>query len=112
MVRRTKSRYHTYLYLSPIKTVVFALIAFSFHGEPLNDYFSMFIEAWHPHEIFVKRVSMIQSTKNKNSQRITDSCIHSFIEYLFHTNGVNKVNQYVRQTVNRPNRINKTNQCE
>ncbi|KAM7358478.1 chitin synthase 2 isoform 3-T3 [Cochliomyia hominivorax] len=55
MVRRTKSRYHTYLYLSPIKMLVFALIAFSFHGQPIEDYFSMFIEAWNPHELLVKR---------------------------------------------------------
>lgn len=56
MVRRTKSRYHTYLYLSPIKMLVFALIAFSFHGQPIEEYFLMFIEAWNPHEILVKRV--------------------------------------------------------
>ena len=86
MVRRTKSRYHTYLYLSPIKTVVFALIAFSFHGEPLNDYFSMFIEAWNPHEIFVKRVSKYDTKPLKNSQSITEyrAYIHSFIHSFIH----------------------------
>lgn len=76
MVRRTKSRYHTYLYLSPIKMVVFALIAFNFHGQPLNDYFLMFIEAWTPHEILVKRVRYKPLKKYRENYRIVHSFIH------------------------------------
>ncbi|XP_073836306.1 chitin synthase 2 isoform X2 [Musca autumnalis] len=55
MVRRTKSRYHTYLYLSPLKIVLFGAIAFSIHGLPISQYFSMFTKAWNPHDIPVKR---------------------------------------------------------
>ncbi|KAI8122277.1 Chitin synthase 6 [Lucilia cuprina] len=76
MVRRTKSRYHTYLYLSPIKIVVFALIAFSFHGQPIEEYFSMFTEAWNPHEIVVKRASD-SSTAPSNS--LTTKTTENFI---------------------------------
>ncbi|XP_046809276.1 chitin synthase chs-2 [Lucilia cuprina] len=76
MVRRTKSRYHTYLYLSPIKIVVFALIAFSFHGQPIEEYFSMFTEAWNPHEIVVKRAS---DTSTAPSNSLTTKTTENFI---------------------------------
>lgn len=66
MVRRTKSRYHTYLYLSPLKVAVFAGIAFGVHGVPVAQYFTMFTQAWNPHNIFVKRVKyLLNATKRK-----------------------------------------------
>ncbi|XP_011190169.2 chitin synthase chs-2 isoform X1 [Zeugodacus cucurbitae] len=54
-VRRSRSKYQTYLYLSPGKIVVFSLIGFCFHGQPLKEYFSYFTKAWQSHDILVYR---------------------------------------------------------
>ncbi|XP_011291179.1 chitin synthase chs-2 [Musca domestica] len=67
MVRRTKSRYHTYLYLSPLKVILFGAIAFSVHGLPVPQYFSMFTQSWNPHNILVKRVDMVVNTLSNSS---------------------------------------------
>uniref|UniRef100_A0A1A9WE23 Chitin synthase chs-1/2 N-terminal putative transporter domain-containing protein n=1 Tax=Glossina brevipalpis TaxID=37001 RepID=A0A1A9WE23_9MUSC len=56
LVRRTKSRYHTYLYLSPVKILVFTLTAFALAGQSMEEYFTMFTQAWKPHDIVVKKV--------------------------------------------------------
>ncbi|XP_017480643.1 PREDICTED: uncharacterized protein LOC108369929 isoform X2 [Rhagoletis zephyria] len=53
--RRNRSRYQTYLYLSPLKIIVFTLIGFSFHGQHITDYFSSFMNAWQPHDIIIQR---------------------------------------------------------
>ncbi|XP_030369088.1 chitin synthase chs-2 [Scaptodrosophila lebanonensis] len=50
-IRCSRSRYHTYIYLAPLKVVVFALMAFLLHGQRFEEYFSLFIEAWRPHPI-------------------------------------------------------------
>ncbi|XP_054734124.1 chitin synthase chs-2 [Anastrepha obliqua] len=52
--RRSRSRYQTYIYLSPLKIVVFSLIGFCFHGQRIIDYFSSFMNAWQSHEILVQ----------------------------------------------------------
>uniref|UniRef100_A0A1I8PZ90 Chitin synthase chs-1/2 N-terminal putative transporter domain-containing protein n=1 Tax=Stomoxys calcitrans TaxID=35570 RepID=A0A1I8PZ90_STOCA len=73
MVRRTKSRYHTYLYLSPLKVIVFACIAFSVYGVPIAQYFSMFTNAWNSHFIAVKRVDAVHPLTNSSSTTATAS---------------------------------------
>ncbi|XP_011200587.2 chitin synthase chs-2 isoform X1 [Bactrocera dorsalis] len=54
-VRRSRSRYQTYLYLSPAKIIVFSMLGFYLHGQPLTEYFSCFMEAWQSHDILVYR---------------------------------------------------------
>jgi len=50
-IRCTRSRYHTYLYLAPLKVVVFAGVGFLLHGQEFVQYFSRFLDAWRPHLI-------------------------------------------------------------
>ncbi|XP_043647130.1 chitin synthase chs-2 isoform X1 [Drosophila teissieri] len=50
-IRCTRSRYHTYLYLAPLKVVVFAGMGFLLHGQEFVEYFSRFRDAWRPHLI-------------------------------------------------------------
>lgn len=50
-IRCTRSRYHTYLYLAPLKVAVFALMGFLLHGLNFFDYFTLFLKAWHTHPI-------------------------------------------------------------
>ncbi|EDW19044.1 chitin synthase chs-2 [Drosophila mojavensis] len=52
-IRCTRSRYHIYLYLAPLKIVVFGLMGFLLHGESFVEYFTLFLEAWQPHSITV-----------------------------------------------------------
>ncbi|XP_061397172.1 chitin synthase chs-2 [Musca vetustissima] len=78
MVRRTKSRYHTYLYLSPLKIILFAAIAFSVHDLPISQYFSMFTQAWNPHDIPVKRVDVDATHLLTNSSVILSKASESF----------------------------------
>uniref|UniRef100_A0A1B0AE11 chitin synthase n=1 Tax=Glossina pallidipes TaxID=7398 RepID=A0A1B0AE11_GLOPL len=58
LVRRTKSRYHTYLYLSPVKILLFTLTAFALTGQPMEDYFTKFTQAWKPHDVVIKKISL------------------------------------------------------
>lgn len=50
-IRCTRSRYHTYLYLAPLKVAVFALMGFLLHGLNFFDYFMLFLKAWRTHPI-------------------------------------------------------------
>ncbi|KAH8270404.1 hypothetical protein KR018_009670, partial [Drosophila ironensis] len=50
-IRCTRSRYHTYLYLAPLKVVVFAVVGFLLHGRDFFQYFTLFLDAWRPHLI-------------------------------------------------------------
>ncbi|BFF96913.1 chitin synthase chs-2 [Drosophila madeirensis] len=50
-IRCTRSRYHTYLYLAPLKVLVFATTAFLLHGHNFLEYFSLFLDAWRTHLI-------------------------------------------------------------
>lgn len=51
--QRSRSRYQTYLYLSPVKIILFSLIGLGLHGYPITEYFSTFMKAWQSHEILV-----------------------------------------------------------
>ncbi|KAL9910765.1 chitin synthase 2 isoform 3-T3 [Glossina fuscipes fuscipes] len=68
LVRRTKSRYHTYLYLSPVKILVFTLTAFALTGQPMEEYFTKFTQAWKPHDIVIKK----SESPSPNGNRTTD----------------------------------------
>ncbi|KAL7734282.1 hypothetical protein ACLKA6_010625 [Drosophila palustris] len=50
-IRFTRSRYHTYLYLAPLKIIVFGLMGFLLHGQDFREYFKLFLKAWQTHLI-------------------------------------------------------------
>ncbi|XP_017023062.1 chitin synthase chs-2 isoform X1 [Drosophila kikkawai] len=50
-IRCTRSRYHIYLYLAPLKVIVFAGMGFLLHGQDFVEYFTRFLDAWRPHLI-------------------------------------------------------------
>ncbi|XP_068142349.1 LOW QUALITY PROTEIN: chitin synthase chs-2 [Drosophila tropicalis] len=52
-IRCTRSRYQLYLYLSPLKIMVFALMGFLLNGQRFTEYFSLFIDAWQTHSITI-----------------------------------------------------------
>nr|XP_017102616.2 chitin synthase chs-2 [Drosophila bipectinata] len=71
-IRCTRSRYHTYLYLAPLKVVVFAGVGFLLHGQDFFSYFSLFLDAWRPHFITLVQTnggnsSALNSTHQANS---------------------------------------------
>lgn len=50
-IRFTRSRYHTYLYVAPLKVIVFGLMGFLLHGQNFVEYFKLFVKAWQTHSI-------------------------------------------------------------
>ncbi|XP_002048317.3 chitin synthase chs-2 [Drosophila virilis] len=63
-IRCTRSRYHTYLYLAPLKIAVFGLMGFLLHGEHFFDYFTLFVKAWQSHTITLTHTDGLQDTVN------------------------------------------------
>ncbi|EDV97910.1 chitin synthase chs-2 [Drosophila grimshawi] len=63
-IRCTRSRYHTYLYLAPLKIVVFGLMGFLLHGESFIEYFTLFFKAWQAHAITLTHWDGLQDTVN------------------------------------------------
>ncbi|XP_034109385.1 chitin synthase chs-2 isoform X1 [Drosophila albomicans] len=63
-IRFTRSRYHTYLYVAPLKILVFGLMGFLLHGQKFVDYFKLFVKAWQTHIIRVTHADGLQDTVN------------------------------------------------
>ncbi|XP_037938535.1 chitin synthase chs-2 [Teleopsis dalmanni] len=57
-MRKTKSRYQTYLFLSPIKIVLFSIVGFALHGYRFPEYLSNFSYAWKTHHFRIENVSI------------------------------------------------------
>ncbi|KAL9910764.1 chitin synthase 2 isoform 2-T2 [Glossina fuscipes fuscipes] len=83
LVRRTKSRYHTYLYLSPVKILVFTLTAFALTGQPMEEYFTKFTQAWKPHDIVIKKQFIVQSNPNVVVSLLLSQVLSSYLCYIF-----------------------------
>ncbi|ALC44950.1 CS-2, partial [Drosophila busckii] len=62
-IRCTRSRYHTYLYVAPLKMAVFGLLGFLLHGENFKEYFTLFFEAWQPHTITLTYTDGLRDTR-------------------------------------------------
>ncbi|XP_055854071.1 chitin synthase chs-2 [Episyrphus balteatus] len=60
-IRRTKSRYNTYLFLSPLKCILFALSAFVLDGRKFTTYFTEFLTGLSLHDISINQSSAIYS---------------------------------------------------
>lgn len=60
-IRRTKARYTTYLFLSPLKCILFALSAFILDGRKFTTYFAEFFSGWKVHDISISQSSAIYS---------------------------------------------------
>ncbi|KAH8404445.1 hypothetical protein KR222_002050, partial [Zaprionus bogoriensis] len=63
-IRCTRSRYHTYLYLAPMKIAVFALMAFLLHGQKFAEYFTLFLKAWRTHRITITHTDGLRNMLN------------------------------------------------
>lgn len=50
-LRRSMARYRTYIYLSPLKIIVFALLGICFGDYPFSNYFNKFTEGWQQHTL-------------------------------------------------------------
>lgn len=50
-LRRSMARYRTYIYLSPLKMILFAFLGMSFGDYPLSDYFNKFTDGWQIHSL-------------------------------------------------------------
>ncbi|KAH8379500.1 hypothetical protein KR009_005325, partial [Drosophila setifemur] len=79
-IRCSRSRFHTYLYLAPLKVIAFAGVGFLLHGQTFTEYFSLFLDAWRPHLITLVQIGVdpdaLVLTQANSSIRASPSRYH------------------------------------